>query len=331
MYDPSMRVLTVLELLQTHGRMSGTDLAGRLEVSVRTVQRYVARLQDLGIPVASTRGPGGFYRLKPGFRLPPLMFGTDEAFAVALGLDALSVLGLTDTAPAAESVRAKLVRVLPEAVSAQVAALRGVLGLERPHWVVEADIGLLTQLASAAHLCRRVSLTYTARDGEASVRTVEPYGLSQQGGRWFLAAYCCLRAGLRLFRVDRVQTATLLGETFERPIDFDLATFVRRSAAVFPDAVPASQEVVVWLGVPPETLKPWWGEAAFAAEAGGTRLCARVGDLGGFALLLLHLSARHGGCALEVRSPPELKTAFQALAERIQGMLSGAERATETA
>ena len=86
MYDPSMRVLTVLELLQTHGRMSGADLAGRLEVSVRTVQRYVARLQDLGIPVASTRGPGGFYRLKPGFRLPPLMFGTDEAFAVGLAL-----------------------------------------------------------------------------------------------------------------------------------------------------------------------------------------------------------------------------------------------------
>ena len=148
------------------------------------------------------------------------------------------------------------------------------------------------------------------------MRTVEPYGLSQQGGRWFLAAYCCLRAGLRLFRVDRIETATLLNETFEPPADFDLATFVRRSAAIFPDAVLTSWEVVVWLGVPLETLKPWWGEGAFTAEAGGTRLCARVGDLEGFALLLLHLSARHGGCALEVHSPPELKTAFRALADR---------------
>lgn len=59
MYDPSMRVLTVLELLQTRGRMSGPELAAHLEVSVRTVQRYVARLQDLGIPVAAARGPGG--------------------------------------------------------------------------------------------------------------------------------------------------------------------------------------------------------------------------------------------------------------------------------
>ncbi len=306
-----MRVLTVLELLQTHGRMSGSDLAGRLEVSVRTVQRYVARLQDLGIPVASVRGPGGFYRLRPGFRLPPLMFGTEEACAVALGRDALNVLGLTDTAPAAESVRAKLERVLPEAVSAQVGALRGVMGLERPRWVVEADIGLLTQLASAAHLRRRVSLTYTAYGGEASVRTVEPYGLAQRDGRWFLAAYCCLRRGSRLFRVDRIETLTPLNETFEPPTDFDAAAFVRESAAP-----PEAWEAAVWLGVPPEALKPWWGEATFTAEAGGTRLCARVGDLEAFALLLLHLSARHGGCALEVRSPPELRAAFRELAER---------------
>ena len=72
-YDPSMRVLTVLELLQARESVTGPELARRLEVSLRTVQRYVARLQDLGIPVQSSRGVGGAYRLRPGFRLPPLM------------------------------------------------------------------------------------------------------------------------------------------------------------------------------------------------------------------------------------------------------------------
>src|SRR5215212_3131930 len=100
MYDPSMRVLTVLELLQAHETVTGAMLAEHLEVSVRTIQRYVTRLQDLGVPVVSTRGPGGAYRLRPGFRLPPLMFGTEEAFALALGLDALSYLGLGEIAPA---------------------------------------------------------------------------------------------------------------------------------------------------------------------------------------------------------------------------------------
>ena len=67
MYDPSMRVLTVLELLQSREEVTGAELARRLEVSPRTVQRYVARLQDLGIPVEGRRGVGGAYRLKPGF------------------------------------------------------------------------------------------------------------------------------------------------------------------------------------------------------------------------------------------------------------------------
>jgi predicted DNA-binding transcriptional regulator YafY len=85
MYDPIMRVLTVLEILQAREHVSGAELAERLEVDIRTVQRYMVRLQDLSIPVESVRGVGGFYRLRPGFRLPPLMFTDEEAFALSLG------------------------------------------------------------------------------------------------------------------------------------------------------------------------------------------------------------------------------------------------------
>src|SRR3954454_8324622 len=92
MYDPIMRVLTVLEILQAREHVSGAELAERLEVDIRTVQRYVARLQDLSIPIESVRGVGGFYRLRPGFRLPPLMFTDEEAFALSLGLRALRQL-----------------------------------------------------------------------------------------------------------------------------------------------------------------------------------------------------------------------------------------------
>ncbi len=78
MYHPTTRVLAVLELLQSHGRMTGAELARRLEVDPRTARRYVEMLQDLGIPVEAERGAHGGYRLRPGFRLPPLMFTEDE-------------------------------------------------------------------------------------------------------------------------------------------------------------------------------------------------------------------------------------------------------------
>lgn len=303
-----MRVLTVLELLQSRGRMSGRELAEHMEVSVRTVQRYVARLQDLGIPVASTRGPGGSYRLRPGFRLPPLMFGTEEALALVLGLDALTHLGLGEMAPATAGVKAKLGRVLPEAVSERVAALRTTLELEKPRWVVNASTPVLTQLAEATRACRRARLEYRSGNGVATQRKVDPLGIMQHQGRWFLAGHCHLRNGLRLFRVDRVNAVVLLGESFERPAGFDMRTFLADSVAF----APSPWQVEVWLGEPPETLAPRLPRAAVLEPEGtGSLLRCGVSDLEEFAVMLLYL-----GCRLEVRGPLELVGAFGAVAER---------------
>src|SRR6185295_1341775 len=94
MYHPTTRLLTVLELLQTHAQMSSTELAARLEVDARTIRRYILMLQDLGIPIEAELGRHGGYSLRPGFKLPPLMFSNDEALALILGLLAARNLGL---------------------------------------------------------------------------------------------------------------------------------------------------------------------------------------------------------------------------------------------
>src|ERR671916_2005287 len=88
------RVLALLEALQDRPSATGPELARRLGVDVRTVRRDVTALRDLGIPVEGERGRGGSYRLKPGYRVPPLMFTAGEAAAVALGLMAVRRLGL---------------------------------------------------------------------------------------------------------------------------------------------------------------------------------------------------------------------------------------------
>ena len=289
--------------------MSGAELASYMEVSVRTVQRYIARLQDLGVPVASTRGPGGNYRLRPGFRLPTMMFGTEEAFTLALGLDALTYLGLSDIAPATAGAKAKLGRVLPLAIGERVDTLRAALELERPRWIVDADAGVLIELATAVHGCQRAQLSYRARDGTVTLRQVEPLGLMQHEGRWFLAGHCLLRKEHRLFRVDRVKAVQVLAETFEQPLGFNLQAFVYDSIAF----APAPWRVEVWLASPPEKLALHLprAKAVLEAEGSGTRLRCGVADLEEFALLLLHV-----GCPFEVRRPQELVEAFQVVARR---------------
>jgi predicted DNA-binding transcriptional regulator YafY len=113
MARPTTRVLAVLELLQAHGRMSGAELARRLAVDRRTVRRYIAALEELGIPVTAERGSAGGYMLVAGFKLPPMTFTDDEALALSVGLLAARGLGLAAAAPAVASVQAKLERVMP--------------------------------------------------------------------------------------------------------------------------------------------------------------------------------------------------------------------------
>ena len=127
MYFPTTRVLTVLEMLQSHQQLSGPEIAQRLEVNTRTVRRYITMLQDLGIPVEAERGRYGAYRLRPGFKLPPLMFTEEEVLALTLGLLAARKLGLAVAAPAVEGALAKIERVLPHTLRGRVQAVQEAL------------------------------------------------------------------------------------------------------------------------------------------------------------------------------------------------------------
>ncbi|WP_420595439.1 helix-turn-helix transcriptional regulator [Deinococcus sp.] len=311
MYDPSMRVLTVLELLQEREQISGPELARRLEVSPRTVQRYVARLQDLGIPVEGKRGVGGAYCLKPGFRLPPLMFSGEEALSLALGLKALHYLGLTALAPAAQGAGAKLRRTLPDALRADMEALEDAVQLDAESWVVSTDAALLATLLSAVRESRAVRFAYRSRLDEASVRDVDVYRAAQYGASWYAVGHCHARQALRCFRLDRMVNLELLDDTFTPPEGFDVLEYLRTTLP----ATPQSQHISVWLGAVPNALRGRvsnWG-TELSEEGGGTRLKAQREHLEAFAAMLLGL-----GCEVRITQPPQLREAFGALARRCQ-------------
>ncbi|MEF2280048.1 YafY family protein [Deinococcus sp. YIM 134068] len=311
MYDPSMRVLTVLELLQAHERVTGAELARRLEVSPRTVQRYVARLQDLGIPVESTRGVGGAYRLKPGFRLPPLMFAPEEALALALGLRALHHLGLTALAPAVAGAGAKLARTLPHALRDRVGALEDAVQLDTLPWTVPTDAAVLACLLGAMQAERVVAFAYRSRTGADTRREVEVYGVVHLEGRWYAVGRCRWREALRSFRLDRILDPTEGEATFTRPPGFDARAYLRSTLPF----VHAPHAVEVWLDLAPEEaarrFAPWRVTLDPGGEGGGTWLRCTREYLEEFAALLLGQ-----GCAVVVREPPELREVFGRLADR---------------
>ncbi len=317
MYDPIMRVLTVLEILQAREHVSGAELAARLEVNPRTVQRYIARLQDLCIPVESTRGVGGAYRLKPGFRLPPMMFTDEEAFALTLGLRALRYLGLAAFAPATEGAAAKLGRVLPDSLRDSANAVEEVIAVEPGPWVISTDAEPLIRLCTAIRTRHAVAFHYESHDRKSSQREVQPYGIVHTDGRWYMLGRCLLREALRTFRLDRVSEVEVSDQTFERPAGFDAKACLQRSMPF----VEAGFSVEVWLDLPLAKMRSHFAlhRVMMEDENGGTTLRCSRANLEPLAAMLLTL-----GCSIVVRQPPELKDTFDRLAKRAAQAAAGA-------
>jgi predicted DNA-binding transcriptional regulator YafY len=312
MLTPTARLLELLELLQARPLLTGGEIADRLGVDRRTARRYIAALQDLGIPIEGQRGVGGGYRIRPGFRLPPLMLTDDEAVVVALGTLAAGRLGLAGSADSVDGALAKIHRVLPDGLRRRVEALEETLDFTtsgRGSAPVEGETVLL--LAETIRRRRRLRMAYRSYAGEDTERELSPFGLVVHTGRWYLAAFDHGRDDLRTFRVDRIRRP-VLGEdgAVPAPDGFDAVAYVSTSLA----RTPWRFEVEVVLDLPfedaarrvPATL------AELTEEAEGTLLRIRVGSLDWAASVLAGL-----GCGFTIRKPVELRECVRALAARL--------------
>jgi predicted DNA-binding transcriptional regulator YafY len=189
---------------------TAAQLAAHFEVAARTIKRDISSLQQSGVPIWATAGPGGGYALDAGATLPPLTFSAGEATAIALALAA------QPDQPYALDGRSALTKVLgamtPTArESAAALGARVWLhddGTERAPTARVIDEALRTGVV--------VVIDYVDRDGnETERRPVEPMTFARTRGHWFLLAWCRTRRGGRWFRLDRITAAQLTAQRFE--------------------------------------------------------------------------------------------------------------------
>ena len=319
MYHPTTRLLTILELLQSNSEMSGVDLAKRLEVDVRTVRRYITMLQDMAIPIESERGRHGCYRLRAGYKLPPMMFSMDEATALTFGLLMTRRLGMGIDPVSVEGALAKLERVLPVEVRDPVHAIEEVLQVEMKLPDKSPDQRVVTALSLAAQRRQQVTLQYQAHRGNPTERNVDPYGVLYRNGYWYMAGYCHLRQDMRSFRLDRVVDVGAVetessGKSFIQPADFDLLDFVEKSIG----QTPGSWTVEVLLQTSVEKARQIIPRSVGTPQPheNGAILRAYVQHLDWFAYFLAGLD-----CPLQVLDPPEARDAVEQLASKLSRMV----------
>ncbi|MFD7901488.1 helix-turn-helix transcriptional regulator [Kitasatospora sp. NPDC059747] len=309
----SARMLSILLLLQTNGRMTAQRLAEELEVSVRTVYRDVEALQAAGVPLYADAGHGGGYEVLAGYRtrLTGLNAGEAEALFLAGLPGPAAALGL---GPALAAAQLKLRAALPPGLRADADRLRTRFHLEAPGWYAEDDeVPFLAQVADAVWRGRVLRVRYRRWKAPTDVdRRLEPYGLVLKAGRWYVVA----GPGPRTYRVDQILELTETDEEFTIPDDFSLASHWRRHEADFHARLHRGEALVL---LAPGATARLSTAAARAAEATGvpepdgrTRAVLPIESLDHAHAAFLAL-----GTDIDVLAPPELRARLAATARAL--------------
>ncbi|RKN39271.1 helix-turn-helix transcriptional regulator [Streptomyces hoynatensis] len=315
MHKTSSRLLALLSLLQAHRDWSGGELAGRLDVTPRTVRRDIDRLRELGYPITTVKGPAGGYRLAAGAHLPPLLFDEGQAVALALALQT-APLGTAVGEDAARAL-ATLRQVMPARLRRRMELLR-LTAVPPPagRGTPRIDPELLVELSRVVHAREELRFDYAPGQGSAGdLRRAQPHHLVVWRHRWYLVAWDLDREDWRIFRADRVRPRTPTGPRFApRPLPGgDVSAFVTgrfRGGDGSTEDWPCRGDVVLHL--PAAEVAPF-AEGGIVEELGPDR-CRLV--LGSWSWTGLAAAIGGFGADIEVIGPPELAAAFGDLATR---------------
>lgn len=323
MLETSARLLRLLSLLQTQRDWSGAELAGRLEVTGRTLRRDVDRLRSLGYPVEARPGTGGGYRLGVGAALPPLLLDDDEAVAVAVGLRAAAMSGLGGMEETAVRALAKLEQVLPSRLRHRVADVHAALVPMRGTGPT-ADVDVLLAVAAAVRDRTVLRADYSRHDGTHARRVLEPLRVVMSGRRWYLVAWDVDRDGWRTFRLDRLTPRVPTGPRFEPrpPPAEDLAAYVSRGISTHVYRYRCRVTVHAPAAVVADHFGPTIATVT-PLESGACELVAGTNDLTELVGWLTLV-----GADISVHEPDELRHAMSEVAARLTRSAAGGDSGT---
>lgn len=317
------RLLSIMMMLQTRGRLSAETLAEELEVSVRTVYRDIDQLSAAGVPVYAETGRNGGFALLDGWRTRLTGLTAPEAKALFLtGLPGPAAeLGLSDDMAAAEL---KLLATLPADWQDEARRISGRFHLDPKGWFQPGRVHEhLKAVADAVWSERRIHVRYESWTG-VSDRVLEPLGLVLKGGIWYVVAQ--REAVVRTYRLSNILALILTEEHFERPEDFDLPAHWEEATGQFEKDVYVGTAVVRASESGRKRLLEISQTVRTAVEAAEISL-----DADGWAVLSIPIeevgwAAREMtkiGCEIEVIEPPELRARMAETARKLWAFYAG--------
>ncbi|MCE8507614.1 YafY family transcriptional regulator [Ruegeria pomeroyi] len=203
------RLFDIIQILRDGKLHRARDIAARLEVSVRTIYRDMDTLVASGIPVEGERGVG--YMVGEQITLPPLNLTPGELEALNLGMAIVAEAADPELKAAAQRLAEKIDAVLPTQTVAEADAWKFAV---YPFADAARGLAHMAPIRAAIKARQKLRLVYRRIDGELTERTIRPLHMEYWGRVWTLTAWCELRAGFRVFRIDLIETLSPLPELF---------------------------------------------------------------------------------------------------------------------
>ena len=220
------RLFEIIQILRRKKATRAVDLAALLEVSERTIYRDISDMVSRGVPIEGEAGVG--YILRPGFDLPPLMFNENEIEALLLGARIVQSWADPELAAAAATVMDKVAAVSPEPLRHQLDLARLWAPADHAREPITIDQAALRH---AIRDQRKIRFTYQDLGGQSTERVVRPLIMAFYGPVWLLAAWCELRKGFRVFRIDRMSAFAALETRFDAKPGQTAQDFLKQDAA----------------------------------------------------------------------------------------------------
>lgn len=205
----SKRLLELILFINRKRKFTARELAEEFKVSIRTIQRDLIELSELGVPLYSEVGSAGGYSVLNERVLPPIAFTEREAIAMFFAYQSLKLYSAVPFGEESISALNKFYSFLPKDTKAQIDEMRNRIVFWTPKRYIETPY--LELMLKAAIEQRVVSVEYSSKK-EIAKREIQPLGLYSENGYWYCPAYCFKREAFRLFRVDYILRAEIKEE-----------------------------------------------------------------------------------------------------------------------
>lgn len=222
------RLLSILTILKSKRIVTGTELAEKFDVSLRTIYRDIRKLEESGVPVLTIEGRG--YSIMEGYTVAPIMFNEKEVNSLVMAEKLVSKTNDDSLISDFQSLLTKIKSVFRGALQSQSETLNSKIHIFKDS-TPEDKSNSLSAIQMAIVNFQLVQIMYSDKDAKPSERLIEPLAIYSMEEKWIVIAWCRLRKDYRSFRLDRIQQFQILRENFEDR-KFDMGEFFMRCAEI---------------------------------------------------------------------------------------------------